>query len=647
MANFDQNLFNRGLAALRELDPALAEGLAAFNQTQAHLIAAADDPGDLNLDLGGTTLYPTGAHRFADQQVTAFVDQPERLSGQPPAPTPLAQSVNDAVDRWLTERGFDLAHLDTRALGANRGATLVSFGVGLGLHLPPLLDRLAARSLILLEPYAEFLWWSLGVVDWAALIATVTARGGTLQVLVGEDAGQMSQQLYWHLRGDGFGTIDGSYLYRHYANTTLERCHRELIEQRAGIVTSSKGFFEDELLMMTNATANLRRGGYGFVRHGPRLQPGMAAFIVGAGPSLDAAIPEIKARREDAVIFSAGSTLLSLMRNGIAPDFHCEIENAPEIYQYLATLPSAHPLTDLTLLASATVDPRVPPLFGRRLYYLRDSNMSAMLYAGDGDVVENTSPNCLNLALRMALMFGFAEIYLIGADFGKRVAANHHAADSIWLTNPDWAETYRRKVEEMTIELPANFGGKAVTHRTLKLAHMMAELVIGQYPEVRVWNCSDGLKIKNTLPKRLASAKLMSRPGQRAATVARIVGETKPDGIVVDHARLADIGRGFADWRVAITSSLDELQARGGDLVDLHDALRAWLIAPPASGPRDTVAALVEGSLMMIIHHAIHRALRLGLMDDRAVLTLLIEGCRRIIAEMDQRFTAALADANA
>ncbi|MFX8957509.1 hypothetical protein ABTN31_19490, partial [Acinetobacter baumannii] len=82
---------------------------------------------------------------------------------------------------------------------------------------------------------------------------------------------------------------------------------------------------------------------------------------------------------------------------GIVPDFHCEIENTEENYQALEPVAAAHDPSGVTLIGSATVDPRMPELFGGNLLYLRDMGMSAVLYADDMTAIVATTPNCVTL----------------------------------------------------------------------------------------------------------------------------------------------------------------------------------------------------------------------------------------------------------
>ena len=53
---------------------------------------------------------------------------------------------------------------------------MIVLGIGLGLHLAPLVARCGCRSLVLVEPTLENLYHSLHVADWSGLFSEAAAR---------------------------------------------------------------------------------------------------------------------------------------------------------------------------------------------------------------------------------------------------------------------------------------------------------------------------------------------------------------------------------------------------------------------------------------------------------------------------------------
>ncbi|MFX8082962.1 6-hydroxymethylpterin diphosphokinase MptE-like protein, partial [Acinetobacter baumannii] len=80
---------------------------------------------------------------------------------------------------------------------------------------------------------------------------------------------------------------------------------------------SGEGYFEDELVMAINSTRNLARRPVRLITNRRPTEKKVPAIIVGAGPSRDKSLPYLAALRDGAVVFSAGTTIGTLMRRGI------------------------------------------------------------------------------------------------------------------------------------------------------------------------------------------------------------------------------------------------------------------------------------------------------------------------------------------
>jgi len=58
----------------------------------------------------------------------------------------------------------------------------------------------------------------------------------------------------------------------------------------------------------------------------PKIDNKKTAYILGAGPSLDSAIEEIRQKRRDIVLFSSDAAFLPLLKHNISPDFFISID---------------------------------------------------------------------------------------------------------------------------------------------------------------------------------------------------------------------------------------------------------------------------------------------------------------------------------
>lgn len=635
-------LFARNMELLAALAPDVARQIATVSQVEGVVVPDPTDPDDINLRIGNSLLYAAGlgAGAHARRDVADFLAHPLQLACPPLRARTgrVTDMMRTAVDEFLDRRGLATAARPQ----AHRGATMIVFGIGLGAQVDALLDSLEFRHLIIVEPVTEFLWHSLHVRDWTRWRDVQAARGGGLQVVSAATPEAMAARLYDHVLDNGLGLIDGAYLYQHYRTEALDACLRQFHQHIDGI--QGEGFFEDELVMFVNATRNFAAGPVRLVINREVAVQPMPAIIVGAGPSLEKALPALARLRDRAVIFSAGSTLGSLLRHGITPDFQCEIENTPENYQVLQPLADTYDLSGVTLVGSATVDPRMPALFGRHLFYLRDYSMSSSVYGDAERTINGTGPNCVTMALRIAERFGFAQVFLFGADFGSRQPDRHHVADSIWMTDPAWRQLYDEVAEQMDIRVPANFGGKVYTNRLMTYFLTAAENLIRHQRNVAYVNCSDGVRIRGAVPRMAAQVVLPEPPLTPAETVADIVARTEEHAAfaLIEGADVDGCRAEVAAWADGLLAELGRLHAGSADLIAWHDAIIGSISGRERAG-RPMIRILAGGTVIMMFRHALHHAIRHDLLTDRGFLDVVFGILVAALNRMRDRFDAAVA----
>ena len=631
--------FQRNLAALAAIAPDFCAHMSAMTPPASRVVEQPGDPADINLAIGDALFYPAaGAVRTAALQVGDYLDRPERLTYPPPPRTLLDEDVTDCVRERLAAM-IPPPGPERLAQGPmpNRGGVMVVFGVGLGHHLDLLFEAIEFRDLILIEPYPELLWHSLWLQDWSRWIEVLAARGGGLFLLSDDDADTTAAALVRYLRTDCFGTSNGSYVYLHHSSPALEACHRQAAYQVQNTVRGTKGFFEDQLLMLRNTTQNLSRHAVTLVVNNPLPAQPLPAIIVGAGPSLDRALPDLARLQGKAVIFSAGTTLRTLMNHGITPDFQCEIENGARNVEALLPVAERHDLSGITLLASTTIDPQVAERFDRRIFYLRDRMVSAAVYGTPERTIHRTSPNCMTLALRMAAEFGFRDVYLFGVDHGSRDPGRHHAADSVWMTNPEWAEKYETIARPMNIVMPGNFGGRVYTNLLLKHFHDSAQELLEALGHVRVFNCSDGARLRGATAKLPGKVDLAEDRSGHARALAAIDAacERHGAGDLVDPARVRALTDALHRWAAMVLDALRELRATGRDLVAWYDVLHHSFEKIGDEGV--SIRFLAEGSTLTMYHLAFHHALWHRGLNDTALQDALLDGLDTAFARMSER----------
>ncbi len=634
--------FARNMAALAVVAPDLHQHIAAFDAPLGRVVEQPGDAADINLEFHGRLLYEGGygARRLARLQVDTYRAGPARLTVMPPPGNDMASDVTDLV-RAPVDIAVAGCETQPRTPIDHRGATFIVFGLGLGEHIGLLFDHFRFRNLVLIEPFIELVWHSLHLQDWAAWLDELARRGGHILLLSGDDPAATATELRHWLNRHCHAMLHGSYMYRHYNSMPLDQALERVENEFQSQFLNSRGFFEDQITMLVNATRNLARGSDRLILDRRLPDQPVPAIIVAAGPSLDKAMPELVRLREQAVVFCAGSTLGTLMRHGVVPDFQCDIENTDQNYECIAWAAQAGDVSPIRLVASATVDERMPLLFRQTLLYIREQMVTTPLYGTEGRIITGTSPNCMTLALRMAILFGFRQIYLIGTDFGSRRADQHHVSDSIWMTDPEWRARYDAIPDPMTIVTPGNFGGRCFTNRLLHGYLRSAEEILAAFPDVQVFNCSDGVRIAGTTARLASQIRLTTDRQTCIQVLDPIVAETTISTAgIVDPARIRTFQADYHKWIAGMASQVSGWRAEGDDLIELHDMLLAAL--QPEDGP---IAALVHGSLMSAFQYAFHQAVTWHLDRDERFLDAIAQGFEAMLQSMQRDLDIAVGTA--
>ena len=501
---------------LAERFPDLAEVLAAPTAT----MPVRDGEAMVDLDLGQNRLYNSDGRTLAAEQVAGYMAKPLRffitdLSGANIASQSSFRLFRRLLDE-LASRGIDAASMNAKP--EYEGCFLIVLGLGLGFHLQELIDRSGAKVVLIIEPHAEFLRQSLETVDWAEFIARNEAAGCRFSIVVPGSATEALRKISMHFTDYGSHFIDGAYVFVHYPSVTLLDIRDRLIES-VQVLYSSRGFHEDEMVMLTNSAANAALGNFRWLDGKLRPERQEPVFIIGSGPSIDKSIEQIKRLRERAIVFSCGTGLRVCLSNGIVPDFHCEIENGPYVFDVLSIVRSQFSFAGMTLVAPFSVDPRVPTLFDDAILFFRDAVSGSRILTDHANEIYLAVPTVTNCALRTALAMGFGTCYLFGVDCGTKDMSQQHSRQSVYF-HADMFKAEPRT--DMTYTFRGNFGGVVKSNWILMFTRMMIAEVCRIY-QPKVFNCSDGAEIRGTLPKVAEAIKLpeLSRSRREIKDIVR------------------------------------------------------------------------------------------------------------------------------
>ena len=589
-----ESLFERNLVALAEhVSLAFAEELATL---RSDLVLVKDEgTGLLNVEAAGRRLYPSGAEPFAARQVAEFLENPQRLSLRPAAPAGDGALISDRAVRVL--HGKFAAKMDRQDRDPDAMAGyLTLFGLGLGLQILPLVQRLQVRNLVVVDQTAAFLVLSMQAIDWCDIIATLKERGGRVQFLFDGDPVALSNRTYEAMRGRDRGLLDGSYIFGHFRTPVLEAALGQF-QESARVIGDSDGFFEDECVMLRNATANLTAGPQTVLPPNRATANCPPAVIVGSGPSIDGHIEILRRLRDRCLFISGGTGLGVLLEAGIRPDFHCEIENVPAIETVNKTAAERYGLDGIHLIAAATVDPRVVALYDDVTMVMRENLSPTRLLDHQDLVLPMAGPTVTHLACRAAMAFGAPHIYLFGVDLGTTATDRHHSKSSIYGLSDDPFWRGGGEMEALSIPVPGNFRDTVYTSREFSFARLYFSTLASLNPAHRFYNCSDGARIEGAVP---------TRPDTLVPPPCAI----DPPGLVqglpqiaVDQSQVDAVMEALGKEMSALAPAVAGLGNRGAhrSMEALSDRLQAVLAGAEGGDPASVAKFMMSGTCQMIL----------------------------------------------
>ncbi len=450
-----------------------------------------DEGGEVDVVINGVRFYGTDAKAYADRQIENYIVNPSILEGFPPEAdeerTPTHLILFNKLNKSFQKKGYVAAYERLRI----DSATSFVFGIGLGYHLYPVVAQTRCRDLVIVESEPVFIKLSMYFIDWGEILRTLKNR---ISIIVTKEPDAAFYMLRGHIHHKNPGVLQTMFHYSHYRSEYLDAIHKKF-QEKSYVFFDGLGFYDDEKVMTRNALLNMYMDTWR-VCSDIQKPINASAVVVGAGPSLNNDLAWLKENQHKLFIFSGGSSLQTLLKNGIIPDFHAEIENIPLNYELLQPLVEGYDLSKTILICSSTMDTRSARLFERRMWFMREGVMASSLLASSLSTLSWQNPTVVNTAISSAVRLGFRNIFLIGADFGTRDPKFHHSKDTSYETHEDL-----KKVDfKFPDVVPGNFGGSVYTNIHMMNGMNTLKNLMNEFRGVTAYNGSDGARIEKLTP---------------------------------------------------------------------------------------------------------------------------------------------------
>ena len=526
----------------------ISRNLAALRRTgNAHIadaVAALPPPTDDSVTL---PIYGADPAAYLARQLEEYDRAPTRyalhVSGAPEHSPQISHKAMRAVMSNLQGKFLE-------TVPDPDGGFMISFGLGLGGHLPHLIEQYDFERLVILEPNLDFIHRCLLTLDWEAIEAQLAARNRSLDILHAQDPVVLARAALVPLRSSSYLQLDGSFVFTHYRNEVMDR----VIEEVRGIIPvleGNDGFFEDELRMLDQCVSNCLTHDHHLLYDKPgRSLKEIPVVVAGAGPSLDDTIEDIRRNRENVILVSCSTSLRPLLSAGLVPDFHAEVENMPDNVTIVEDAASLHDISDIVLLGTNTVMPGVVAPFKRRILYWRESVVSSRLFSDQDRYINLAGPSVANLAVRACVSMGFYEFYLFGVDMGSRDPSQHHAKSSIYYDRTDEYWNSGAQMAPFTLPQPGNMRDTVYTNASFLLCKLYLDRLFQTFSNHFFFNCSDGVRLEGAPPVLPATLNALPAKMPRREIVDACLSELDfhRAGEQISRARAEQFADGLDAW---------------------------------------------------------------------------------------------------
>lgn len=429
-SNFDHHqLYSKNLYYFAKIAPALADQVQAVAE-EVKLERTTNN--DFNLIVNNSLLLDN-VFNSINASFRNQIETPDRIISERPTPSKPPQSITDLVTNIVdTEEYVVIEQLEGLPLSkiqksqfSDVAKDIILFGSLSILYIDKILNSsIPSTSFLLVEKDPRYLCALLNLVDFEELVVSLKSLGIGFQIIfepIHNDFGYRIQE-YYGLKNPlailGLRTFQAPSL-----PTELIEAH-SWCHSADGLLSMAQGMLgndTDEYNQIMHATYNMLKCNDARLITRDVLSADDRVVLVSSGPSLDSSLPLLKEIALQAIIVAAGSSIGTLLRSGIKPTIVVLLEMSSAVFEAVNSLvEEGYDLSDIILVASSTVDPRIPDLFRQVIFFHRPLS-AAHAISPDlerNHVLPQAGPQAANAALEVVLEMGSRDILLFGCDFG-------------------------------------------------------------------------------------------------------------------------------------------------------------------------------------------------------------------------------------
>ncbi|TMO86759.1 motility associated factor glycosyltransferase family protein [Pseudoalteromonas ruthenica] len=408
--------------------------------------------------------------------------------------------------------------------------TALIFGIGLGYHIPELLENHSFDYMFICEPDPELFFASLFCIEWDKVIEKIDDSDGCLFINIGLDYQAFFEDVF-RLAGEiGAFSTSMSFCYQHYPSEKINQLIKTFFENYYQL-HQGFGFYNDAITGLAHCVHNIEQGAQCFFAQPRKANElhDVPVFVVGNGPSLDESLDYLRDNQHKAIILAAGTAYQSLLKAGITPDFHVLVERPRITYDIQKTIEPEQGYHDANLL---TVDVMYPDVLG--LYKWAGMALkgpesataflamkSLLKYGRQVSELPACGPFVSNTAFSYACLLGFRDIYLFGVDNGYSLSGKTHSSLSIY--NDDKHKSCFKVLDGAKIRFDGNLQHDVMATPLMAMSKASFERLIMQLGNhIKIYNVGEGAKLEGAMAVEEQSLVPLSVPLDKSALVEGI-----------------------------------------------------------------------------------------------------------------------------
>ncbi len=395
------------------------------------------------------------------------------------------------------------------------------FSVGMGFDIEKLYIDYDIKHLYVIEPDPDVFYASLQLLDWKLILEKAVDNDFRLHIIVEKDHKLLLNEVSSLVSASGRHNVAGAYLYSAFYKDAYKDLFKNLKEAISYSYLSGFGFYDDSRYSLAHTIGNFKAN-IPILASNRELkktldQDDLPVMIIGNGPSLDLDLDFIRSNQDRFVVVSCGSSLRTLLKNKVKPDFHVELERTASVTCWIKKSSDgienfSDTLKEITLIQVSQVHPGVAELFKKKGMVLKDieTGSSFLNYALPNKglaILPRLAPSCVHSAVTSMVVMGFKDFYFFGTDMGSVDITKHHSKDSSYqYLKKDVADNFKFKKNSEVYE--SNFDEKEVYSSGFypmfkrELEAVIAGWSYTMQGNLNFHNCSDGALIEGATPLR-------------------------------------------------------------------------------------------------------------------------------------------------